>query len=384
MIVNVEFGYHAHPYHTLGYHSAHVQGALGVQFLSTAAAGLGVQVFHEISGTEPLGVQFRPSFFTHTECNPQPYHAGPYHATPYHQAGLCAALGVQFESISEEGLGVQFRAAIYNTTNLRIMCSFPSRGNDGINWTASSTEASTTSSFTVNNLNTDIVEQIWRSATGTKVGIVLDQDSQAGNTIFLDTFAMLNHNLTTSATVNLLGSDNVGHAPTGVTIPLTMTEGNFVYIAPTLPVAGYRYWRITIDDNTNSNDFISIGTVVFGAATIFNDECFVDKVVKSPINFADSVFTEAFTNIQNDRGIKNKVKLEFRNIRFNGGNFGKLVDDVFQAAGIILKCLWVPTPEFPLRFMTFAKLTKIPQENHNVKGENLDFVNFTIETDESL
>jgi len=262
------------------------------------------------------------------------------------------------------------------------MCSFPSRG-DGSNWVASSTEPSSTSSFDILNVNTDITEQIWRSQGGTKTGIQLDCDAGAGNTIFLDTLAFLNHNMTTSASVVMLGSDNAGHAPTGTTINLSMVENDFIYIAPDLPNAGYRYWRIAIDDLTNTDDHVSIGTIVFGSADIFHNECFVDKVKKTRVNFVDSVFTEAFSNVRNDRGIKNKVKLTFKNIAFSGGNWDKLVE-VFEESRTILKCLWIPTPEYPYRFFTFAKLTKIPEETHNNKGELHDFVDFIIETDESL
>jgi hypothetical protein len=101
------------------------------------------------------------------------------------------------------------------------------------------------------------------------------------------------------------------------------------------------------------------------------------------VNYVDSVFTESFSNVRNDRGIKNKVRLTFKNIRYNGGNWSEL-EELFQEARTTLKCLWVPTPEFPYRFFTFAKLTKIPEETHNVKGENSDFIDFVIETDESL
>ena len=311
------------------------------------------------------------------------YHGTPYHSGPYHSASTNAATGVQFKAIKATGIGAQIRAAIYNVTNLRVMCDFPSRG-DGTNWTASSTKSSTTSSFDVNNLNTDIVEQYWRSDDAVLTGILLDCDTGAGNTVFLDTLAFLNHNLTTSANVTLIGSDNSGHAPPGKTTVLTMEDqSDFVHIEPELPFIGYRYWRISIDDSTNSNSFLQIGTIVFGSSIIFQGECFVDRVRKTPINFADSITTEGFTNAQNDRGIKNTIRLEFRNIRFNGPNFDTLNDDVFLAARTILKCLWVPTPQFPLRFMNFAKMTKIPEQLHNVKSEDLDYIDFVIETDES-
>lgn len=387
-VVLTELGYHTTPYHMLANHSGAVQGGMGAQILSLGGGPTGSQVFSVIGADNQEGAQIRTSNVGHTLCQGIGYHTGPYHIGPYHGASICAGIGAQVEVKQLVGTGAQVRVAIYNTTNLRIMCSFPSRG-DGTNWTSSSTEASTTNSFDILNVNSDIVEKYWRSSAGIKTGIQLDCDAGAGNSIFLDTLAFLNNNLTSSANVLITGSDNVGHAPAGNTINLTIdntavSEGNFVYISPTLPIEGYRYWRINIDDNTNSEDHIRIGTIVFGEAIIFNNECFVDRVKKIPVNFKDTVLTEAFTNVANDRGIKKRVRLDFRNIRFNGGNWDKLNDDVFNQARTILKCLWVPTPEFPLRFMTFAKLTRIPEENHNVKSEDKDYITFTIETDESL
>lgn len=386
MTTNIELGYHETGYHTTPYHSAMGLATEGVQFLSKRTGDAGAQVFFKIEGQETLGVSFGGfSNVGHTNCDGFPgYHADePYHTGPYHADRRCAAIGVQFKALRVSAIGAQIRAAIYNTTNLRVMCEFPSRG-DGNNWTASSTKASSTDSFDVLNLNTDIVEQYWRSDDAVITGILLDCDVGAGNVVFLDTLALLNHNITTSANVTLIGSDNPGHAPIGKATTLLMEDSeNFIHIEPELPTVGYRYWRIAIDDNTQSDNHIRIGTIVFGQALIFAGECFVDRVRKTPVNFADSVPTEGFTNVQNDRGIKNKIRLEFRNIRFNGPNFDKLNDEVFLAARTILKCLWIPTPQFPLRFMTFAKMTRIPEQLHNVKGEDLDYIDFVIETDES-
>jgi hypothetical protein len=378
-----DIGFHDGPFHILPFLAAgYREGADGAQVKSNQGNFFGCQVLGTIVVDDAEGAQVYSSYIAHNLCpDGNGYHVDPYHTTAYLGPRICAAIAAQVQQIQLNGYGAQVRSAIYNTYNLRVLCDFPSRG-DGNNWTANTTEPSTTDSFDVLNLNTDFTEQFWRSATGVKTGIQLDCDTGAGNVVFLDTAALLNHNITTSAIVSLFGSNNPTHSPTGVTIPLTITEDNFIYIADNLPTAGYRYWRIVIDDTTNPANFISIGTVVFGASVVFNNECFIDRVIKSPTNYADSVFTEAFSNVQNDRGIKNRVRLTFRNIAYNGGNWDRL-EDVFNYARTVLKCLWVPTPRFPLRYFTFAKLTRIPEETHNVKSEQSDYVDFVIETDES-
>lgn len=289
-------------------------------------------------------------------------------------------VGAQVTRVSGNTVHCQIIKVLYNIKNLRILQDFPSRGTGGTNWTANSTMAG---DFSILNVNTDIVEQVWRSNTGTLSGLILTCDTGVPQGVFVDTLALLNHNLTTSAAVLWQGSDDPGFATTPLSVDLTIEEVNTYYIAPTLPLSGYRYHRFLISDPTNSNDFLQIGTIVFGSSIIFQGECFVDKVTKSTKHFADKVPTEAFSNVSNDRAIKFAVSLQFKNLDFNKDNY-RNIRDVFDTARTSLKCLWIPTPEYPKRFATFAKLVAIPDEEHNVKGRDLDFIDFNITTDESL
>ena len=381
-VVLSDLGYLVSSYLTLGYLAPFREGAQASQVKLNLGALAGSQVEGTVQVSGAVANELRTGYFPHNYCpDGNAYLEQPYLTVAYLGPRLCVSGGSQVSLLHLQGVASQARPAIYNTNNLRILCDFPSRGN-GNNWTASSTEPSTTDSFDILNVNTDIDEQVWRSATGVKTGILLDCDAGAGFTIFLDTLAFLNHNMTTSANVVLLGSNNPSHSPTGTTIPLIIHDRDFIYIAPELPNEGFRYWRLAIDDPTNI-DYVSIGVIVFGEAVIFHNECFVDQVKKTPVNFVDSVFTEAFSNVRNDRGVRNKVRLDFKNLKYTGANFERL-EGIFDFARTTLKCLWIPTPEFPYRFFTFAKLTRIPEETHNVKGEFHDFVDITIETDESL
>jgi hypothetical protein len=128
---------------------------------------------------------------------------------------------------------------------------------------------------------------------------------------------------------------------------------------------------------------LQIGTIVFGSSIIFQGECFVDQVTRSTKHFSDKIETEGFTNVSNDRALKYAVGLDFRSLRYNRGNYNN-IRGVFDFARTSLKCLWIPTPQYPQRFAVFGKLASIPVETHNVKGETLDFVDFSIELDESL
>jgi hypothetical protein len=305
--------------------------------------------------------------------------------------------GWQALALKATAAGWQVTAVLYNTTQLRIIYEFPSRGasttgggnnawgspkGTGQNWLASTTEASPTDAFGIQNVNTDITEQRWQGAAGVITGVTLDCDTEINQGVFNDTFAIIDTNITSSATITLIGSNTDDFSVVGVAIALqSENDGNIVYIAPDLPNAGYRYWRIAIDDSTNPDGYLRCGTIVFGAALILTQN-FVDQVQIDPVNYTDEVFTEGFTNVQNDRGIKQLLRLEFKNLRYQDGDYQRL-RTFFRTARTVLKALWVPTPGFPKRYLTFGKLRRIPQERHNVKSVTNDLVSFMTEVDES-
>jgi hypothetical protein len=307
-------------------------------------------------------------------------------------------IGMQADFVRNFPMGMQALFSLYNVTNLRILCTFPSRGASsgagnnawgnpiatGQNWKSNSTEPG---DFEVYRLNTDVTEEFWRTASGVKTGINLDCDTEIAQGVFLDTLGVLEHNLTTSANVVLLGSNVSNFSTIGITITPIIVEDNFYWVSPDLPNQGFRYWRFQIDDPTNQDNFIKIGTIVFGASKIFQGECFVDEVEFELKDFADTVNTEGHTNVANSRALKRLLRLDFKSLKFNRANF-RILRDMFQHERTVLKCLWIPTPsinnaEYLSRFTVFSKLVKIPTERHNVKGPDSDYVSMTVELDES-
>ena len=287
---------------------------------------------------------------------------------------------MQVERLRNAPSGAQVLMVLYNTYNLRVLVDFPSRGTSGTNWTSTSTA---TGDFSVNNLNTDIVEQVWRSVTGT-TNVILTCDTEVAQGILIDTIALLNHNLTTSASILFQGSNDSLFSLIGTTITLESTDENIYYIAPEFPTTQYRYWRFIINDGTNSNNYLQIGTIVFGTTVIIQGENFVDELTRRTKHYSDKVPTEGFTNVSNDRALKYATQLEFRNIQYGRGNF-KNLKEVFKFARTSLKCLWIPDPRQPDRFAVFGKLVSIPEERHkNMGADAADNVDLSLEIDESL
>lgn len=370
-----------------------VKGGVQFEVINQQTKRIGVQFEGKINVTQPIALQAQGKIYEQLMVGVQ--FAGRRYETHvmgmqaqgkiYEQDSVGAqaqgkiyetfASGFQFEAIDVESIGLQVRVAIYNTTNLRILCEFPSRGTTGTNWVADSTATSSTSAFSVNNLNTDIVEQVWRSAPGSAATLVCDTESPSG--VFVDTVAILNHNLSGGATVQLQYSDD--NISWGVYANMLVEKENMYYIAPSLPLTPHRYWRFIINDTGSS--YIQIGTIVFGSAIIFQGECFVDSVKFGKKQFKDEVFTEGHTNISNDRGKKRFVELDFQDLNYGKANF-KQLRQVFGDAGTILKCLWIPTPQTVSRFAVFGKLDTIPEETHNTRGD--DYVSLGVRVDEAL
>jgi hypothetical protein len=297
-----------------------------------------------------------------------------------HIADFERAFGSQFTAYVVAAMGSQFRAALYNLDNLRILCDFPSRGVAPGNWTASTTASG---DFSASNLNTDIVEQVWRGGFGVKAGITLTCDTGVPQGVFLDTLAILNHNLTTSSNVQLVGANAPDFSGTVSTTRIRMEQENSYWVAPELPLNGYRYWRLEVSDVTNPVDYLQVGTVVFGEAVIMHGENYSNPIKFKKTHYSDKVDTEGFTAAQNDRGIKRNLSLDFRSVNSNGGNYANL-REVLNNSRTNLKCLWIPTPKYPGRYAVFAKLRQLPDETHVDNGENAAYVDLSLEMDESL
>lgn len=288
--------------------------------------------------------------------------------------------GVQFKVFRIIKKGIQFRSIIYNTTQLRFLTDFASRGLNGNTWTATSTAPSTSNAFHVNNLNTDIVEQVWRSTSLVTQTLRCDTQDTSGS--YVDTLAILNHNLTQGATVIFQGSNDPTFSTVGVSEVLVNNVKNTFWISPQIPLNAYRYWRFEISDPANPDGYIQIGSIVFGAASIFSsDENFTDEVNFGFKQFEDKIFTEGHTNVSNDRGQKRFIELSFDKLKADGANF-KSLRRAYIEYGTLLKVLYVPIPQDPAAFSVFAKMSEVPQESHIYSGSH--YVSFDIKLDESL
>lgn len=295
-----------------------------------------------------------------------------------------APTGMQSTVILTATLSMQSRIVLYNTRNLRILYVFDSRGTEDENWTVSQ-GGTASGDFDVNNVNTDIVEEVYRSAS---TQISIDCDTGITQGVSPDTFYIGNHNLTSGALIQVQGSDVSDFSSVNVEFQIDPTETNAYYIVPTsqFPFENSRYWRFNITDTANSDAYVETGAILFGSAVIFQGDCITDQLTRGDKHFKDEIKTEGFTSVSNDRSLKRFVGFSLKNISFgniNYLNFRTASEEIRTS----LKALWIPMPRFPDRFGAFAKLSEMPRERHNVKGdanEDLDFIDWDVNVDESL
>jgi len=235
--------------------------------------------------------------------------------------------------------------------------------------------------FSPVNVNTDIVEQVFRTSGVLNTSIVCD--TQVPNGVFIDTLAILNHNLTNSGTITVDFS-TTNDFVSGETIVLTPdTTNDIIYISQSIPTQSWRFLRFTFSDSKNAAGYLQCGAIVFGTSLIFNGENIVDNVTKVSKHFADKIQTEGFTSVASDRALRSSVQIEFRNLDFSKDNY-YILKTVFNYARTNLKCLWIPTPDTPTRFAIFGKLPSLPSETHNSKGPTQDYIDMSIEVDDSI
>jgi nitrogen regulatory protein PII len=292
--------------------------------------------------------------------------------------------GSQVMQIKSVKTGNQVQLVIYNVTQLRILQDFVSRGTPalgGLNWT--SNVALKVGDFSTVNLNTDVLEQRCQTLALPPLWI-LTCDTGIPQGAFIDTLAILGHNLTKSARVEVQGSTDPLFGSVGFSVVLNSELVNTYWISPALPNEGFRYWRLIIDDLTNSSGSLYIGAIIFGSAAIMSvAETFENPIQYGLTHFKDSVETEGFRSVSNDRALRKQLTLNFSNLRYDSGNYA-LLKEYWLNAKTDIACLIIPRPTKASAFAVFSKLTQLAKEEHNAISDYDHYVSFTLDWDESL
>jgi hypothetical protein len=291
--------------------------------------------------------------------------------------------GFQTKMLRAARQASQVTMVIYNITQLRILMNFTSRGTpalSGNNWL--STAPLKAGDFGASNLNTDLLEQRCQTQ-GTPAIWELRCDTGIPQGAFVDTAAIMAHNFTKSARITMQGSNDPFWSSAGFSVVLITEIDNMYYIAPTLPTDGYRYWRFLIEDSTNPSE-LYIGAIVFGSARIMTvRENFQNPVTYGRRHFKDTIETEGFTNVSNDRATRKNLSLNFSDLLIDASNYNMFID-YMNHVKTDLKALIIPRPTRPSAFAIFSKLTQLPEETHNAIDDDAYYISFTLSWDEGL
>jgi len=297
---------------------------------------------------------------------------------------LIDELAVQVLKIGISEIYTSVTKALYNITQLRILTDFASRGvpaQNGETWTNDVPDAIAEGDYDPNNLNTDILEQITKTASGVR-GFSILCDTGKPNT-YVDTIAILNHNFTRGAVVEIYGYTTNPNGAADITIRPTVELENTYWISPEIPSNPYRYWRIFVLDYGNPYP-LYMGVVVIGSSKIVSlAESFDNPVTFGFKHFKDTIETEGFSPVSNDRAIRKNLSLSFTMLKYNGGNY-KLLRDYFITNKTDLKALVIPRPTNPSSLAVFSKLSTLPSESHTAITDEEHYVTLTLDYDESL
>lgn len=285
---------------------------------------------------------------------------------------------------------IQVRLVAYSDATFRILWEFKSDGITANNFTASS-EASADKG--VLNLKSDIIEKYWQTTACAAEWARFDAGS--GRTISLDTFALIGHNLTSSAVVTLKGSGDGSSSEPGdwSVVPVYATlaisddpdESNLIWVSHLSPAAAYRWWRLDIDDHNNPDGFIRAGRLVAGSALVFNGENCLDEVSVQEQSFKDELELNGFTRISNNRALKKTMRITFKDLNRLGQANYRGLKRYIRYCRDTLKALVIVDPsdeQSKYEFAVFAKLKEMPTEAHRYIDSETSYTALELDLDE--
>lgn len=248
-----------------------------------------------------------------------------------------------------------------NTTGIRFLYLFSvgqyNLQNPGVN--VISVTDTATGDFNKKNLTTNSLRETWRSADVTGFKEIVIQANDINDNV--DCFALLNHNITETATVQLLASQslNFSGAPVNVTIPYN--PGNMVLLQDL--GTPYRYYKIRILDTENTCGFIEIGRIIGGQAlTVTNNEDITDDITVTPTDMAYQMDSEGFFRASNQRVKVDKLDISFKSlVTYAPDNINYLALKSFvYYVGITIPFLTILDPNEPGFVIQWGLLDTMP------------------------
>lgn len=214
------------------------------------------------------------------------------------------------------------------------------------------------------NLTNDVLRQVWRST-----GVLGWQEIiiEADQTTAIDTFAILNHNFSETAVINLQANIGNNFLAPPVNLFLPWNKLHIVYTTPL--GASYKFYKIRILDPSNPCGYIQIGRIVGGRALIMqNNEDITDDVQVQWKDFAKRMDTEGFFRASNEN-----VKIRTLAVKFSklytvatkNANYLAL-RDLFDYCGVTRPFLAIPNRDEPSFNSIWGQIEDIPDDSFGI------------------
>ena len=297
----------------------------------------------------------------------------------------------------------------YNLDNLRILWEFALDGivfNPYIYATPSYT-----GDYGVINIKNDIVEAIYRTNNIKTMEIQIDAGKQETiyartKSITIDTFCLLNTNLSLDAKICLFGyGDATTPTPTYQQIKDNGTclfsktkkelcnndeyEKDLIWISPEEEIRKFRHWALYIEDLTNQEDYLQIGRMLGGQASILTTQeayggatSFLDTIDFKEVSYIDRLDLNGFTSIANERAIKKTLSFSFKDISLKSQNY-KILRRYWRYVRDTKKALIIPTPNVPTAFHVYSKLDEMPSQKITYVEDDHIYVEFQLSYNEA-
>lgn len=278
----------------------------------------------------------------------------------------------------------------YNLNNMRILWEIGSDGIDSSNNFTASSNKSTDKNIV--NIKNDIVEKYWESTSN--INEWIQWDSGANKQIYVDTFALLGHNLSSSAILQLkgygTGSDSAISDWSGVPVYATITmntnpnDDRVIWCSPTQPTQKYRHWRLEISDGANSSATLKVGRLIAGTSLCFNGENLLSTLRYGKQNYKDEIKLNGFSTVFNNRALKRNLSISLNELNIqkysNTNQLTKYIDycrDSFKALVIV-------DPNNPYKYSVFAKLSSMPSQEINYVDAQNEYASISLNYDEGI
>lgn len=219
--------------------------------------------------------------------------------------------------------------------------------------------------FDKGNMTVDPLRQVWRSASviGWQEIIIRAELSSK-----IDTFAILNHNLTESAVIQVQAniSNNFLAPPITFQVPW---QKNHIILAQDF-VSTYEYYKVRILDPANPCGYVQIGRIVGGRAFTMGggSEDITDDIEYEWDDLADQVKTEGFFRVSNERIKIRSLRVRMAKLQSappNNANWLAL-REMIDVVGITKPFLTIVDRGDPGFISTWGQFKKLPGESFTI------------------